>query len=102
MDPFNDEVDNAANFMRDEEKKLGLLSYLTKEEYVRHLSHESILYYDAVQLFGRTFEVLNSEGEIFTMPMRCSYPREWPEGLKIASFMKAVSYVKLHRYLKIQ
>lgn len=90
MDPTSDEIDNAASLMRDEEKRNGKISYLTKEEYINKIQVESILFYDAVQLFSKVFDNLNSEEKIYTEHLSCKFPKEWRTGLRLSSFLKRV------------
>lgn len=94
LDPTSDEVDNAASFMRNEEKKLGRITYLTKEEYMKQMQTESVIYYDAVQLFAQSFADMNSARNINLQTFTCSRPAIWPDGFKIASYMKRVSLLK--------
>lgn len=91
LDPTSDEVDNAASFMRNEEKKLGRITYLTKEEYMKQMHTESVIYYDAVQLFAQSFEDMNSVNDIIPESFSCSAPRIWEDGYKITSYMKRVN-----------
>lgn len=92
MDPTSDEIDNAASFMKDEEKRIRKISYLTKEEYINQIQVESILFYDAVQLFSKGFDYLNSNSKekIYTERLFCKDPKEWRDGLNLAIFLKRV------------
>lgn len=91
LDPTSDEVDNAASFMRNEEKILGRITYLTKEEYVKQMQTESIIYYDAVQLFAQSLDDMNSVSDIIPESFSCKSPSSWIDGYRLASYMKRVT-----------
>ncbi|XP_063703290.1 glutamate receptor ionotropic, kainate 2-like isoform X2 [Culicoides brevitarsis] len=89
LDPTSDEVDNAASFMRNEEKNLGRITYLTKEEYMKQMQTESVMYYDAVQLFAQAFEDMNSVNDIQVESFSCKEKSAgWNDGYGIAKYMK--------------
>uniref|UniRef100_A0A336KHH4 CSON010578 protein n=1 Tax=Culicoides sonorensis TaxID=179676 RepID=A0A336KHH4_CULSO len=88
LDPTSDDVDNVASFMRNEQKQLGQITYLTKEEYMKKMQQESVIYFDAVQLLAQSIDDLNEDEPIFTQSLTCQEFRQWPDGFKIASYMK--------------
>lgn len=81
--------------MRNEEKKLGRITYITKEEYMKKMQTESIIYYDAVQLFAQSFDDMNSVNDIIPESLSCSSPSVWADGYKITSYMKRVSSLRV-------
>lgn len=60
MDPTSDEVENAVTFMKDEEKRLGKTKYSTKNDHIKQMQVETILFHDAVNLFANSFSELYS------------------------------------------
>lgn len=88
LDPTSDEVENAATSQKDEDKRLGRLTFLTKDEYIKHMKIESALYHDAVELFTNSFAELYSVEELIPRRMTCESPTEWRDGLRLANFMK--------------
>lgn len=90
IDINSDEVENFITFLRDEERHLRHISYLTKSEHLKQISIEGALFYDAVQLFSRGFNDLVTSQAILPVRLNCSSDKRqsWSNGLKIAAFLK--------------
>lgn len=76
--------------MRNEEKLFNRTTYHTKEEYMKRMNTESVIYYDAVQLLSQSLDDMNSLGDIVPESFTCSSRGVWSQGYSIASYMKRV------------
>lgn len=80
------ELDNYIINLRQEDKDLRHITYLTESEYRKQISVESALFYDAVQLFSRVYDRVY--GKALAPRLNCSDRKIWNEGLQLASLVK--------------
>lgn len=89
MDPHSFEVKNAVHDWEQGEKRFNQSFKMSPE----HLSTESVLIHDAVNLYASAVHDLDTSGEIDVSQMSCSKPSKWKHGYSIVEYMKLVSLI---------
>lgn len=90
IDPTNPVVENIVKDLNFVQQRMNLNM---KPLQVDKLTINSILLYDAVNVFARTLKGLGTSGKISTEPLQCMNApfTSWSNGFKVINFMRVVS-----------